>query len=377
VSNRSRNLGISTEWGINLLAGAVVVVALYFGRALFIPLVIAVLMASITWPVADWLNRCLHFSWAFACLVVVAAFVALTLLVTTELALIVPRVWQAGGPDNVRSAKDWEQVYTEVRDRVGKIYPLANDDQLFPARPSESRVFGYVQKTLAEGPVLTNSLWMVGEYVNDWVWHWVLVTFILIFLLIEAEMLGQRLVEVFEVSGVTQQQAVEVISATASAVRKYLVWRTLINVVIGLALAVAYHWLFHLKFPWTWGLLTIVAWYVPYLGPVFAGFPPFVDSFMVSPSPWYAIGLLIFYSTVVTLEGYVIVPVVMGRRVELNATTVMLACLFWDLVWGLPGLFLAVPLMAALRALCEIVPGWRPWANLMSTKIHDPPRARA
>src|ERR1051325_4290654 len=57
----------------------------------------------------------------------------------------------------------------------------------------------------------------------------------------------------------------------------------------------------------------------------------------------------------------------MGRSMELNATTVMLACLFWELVWGTLGLFLAMPLMAALKAICYHVPGWRPWANLMST----------
>ena len=53
-----------------------------------------------------------------------------------------------------------------------------------------------------------------------------------------------------------------------------------------------------------------------------------------------------FYTIVVTVEGYLIVPLVMGRSMDLNATTVMIACLFWDLVWGIPGLFLAMPIMA-------------------------------
>jgi predicted PurR-regulated permease PerM len=106
---------------------------------------------------------------------------------------------------------------------------------------------------------------------------------------------------------------------------------------------------------------------VPYLGPIAAGIPPLIDSFVSSPSPWYALGVLVFYVGVITLEGYVLVPVVMGRSMELNATTVMLACMFWELVWGLPGLFLAMPLMAAVKAICAHVPGWRAWANLMST----------
>ena len=73
------------------------------------------------------------------------------------------------------------------------------------------------------------------------------------------------------------------------------------------------------------------------------------------------------------LEGYFVVPVVMGRSMELNATTVMLACLFWQLVWGVPGLFLAMPLMAAVRTICMHVPDWHPWANLMGTRENPPP----
>jgi hypothetical protein len=53
---------------------------------------------------------------------------------------------------------------------------------------------------------------------------------------------------------------------------------------------------------------------------------------------------------------------------DLNATTVMLACLYWELVWGWTGLFLAMPLMAAVKTVCYHVPGWRPWANLMDTR---------
>ena len=62
-----------------------------------------------------------------------------------------------------------------------------------------------------------------------------------------------------------------------------------------------------------------------------------------------------------------IVPLLMGRSMELNATTVMVACLFWELVWGMTGLFLAMPIMAGVKAICMHVPGWRPWANLMGT----------
>src|SRR6266478_746653 len=96
-----------------------------------------------------------------------------------------------------------------------------------------------------------------------------------------------------------------------------------------------------------------------------AGIPPVLDAFINCDSPWVSFGILFFYIAVVTFEGYIIVPVVMGSSMELNATTVLLSCLFWELVWGTPGLFLAMPIMAGVKAVCMHVPGWRPWGNLM------------
>ncbi len=57
----------------------------------------------------------------------------------------------------------------------------------------------------------------------------------------------------------------------------------------------------------------------------------------------------------------------MGRSMDLNATTVLLACLYWHQVWGVAGLFLAMPLMAALKAICMQVEGWQGWGHLMGS----------
>jgi uncharacterized membrane protein len=57
----------------------------------------------------------------------------------------------------------------------------------------------------------------------------------------------------------------------------------------------------------------------------------------------------------------------MGKSMDLNATTVMVACLYWNLVWGVAGLFLAMPLMAAIKAILLNVEGYRPWGDLLSS----------
>jgi predicted PurR-regulated permease PerM len=354
----------ATRIGLNLLALLAVVVALYLGRSIFIPLVIAVLLAALVWPSSFWLNKRLHLPWGVSSTLVVAGLVVLNLLVSLALVLAVPQMLE--GMPNLRTEKGQQEMYTKIRQRVAGVVRI--DEVNYPEKARDSKVFDYVRQTLSDTSTVATALWSVGYYTNNWLWQWVLVMFILLFLLMEGRMLSRRVVEIFGPSKEAQTMVVETLAAMAHAVRTFLVWRTLVNLILAVVVGFAYQWLFGLKQAWTWALLTAIACYVPYLGPIFAGIPPLIDAFVNLDSPWYTLGVFVFYVGVITVEGYLLVPVVMGRSMELNATTVLLACMFWELVWGLPGLFLAMPLMAAVKAIFAHVPGWRPWANLMGTE---------
>jgi predicted PurR-regulated permease PerM len=353
-------LNAATRWGLNLLALLGGVIALSLGQSIFIPTIIALLLAAMLWPAVRWLHLVLRFSWGFACLLVVMGLVVLNLLVSLGLFLSVPKLMQdLPGPQDEIGQKE---VYKKFREQVGKIAPL--DEQYLPADADKSRVFQNVQGLLRE-PYITDALLKFAYYANMWLWQWVLIMFILLFMLLEGPMLTRRFVEIFGPSEEAKGKAVHALSDMAQNVRTYLVWRTIINFGMALIAGVVYQ-KFGLSQPWTWSVLTAILCYVPYLGPLAAGILPVIDAF-ISVSPWAALEIMLFYLVMITLEGYVVVPVVMGRSMELNATTVLLACMFWELVWGLPGLFLAMPLMSAIKAICINVPDWRPYANLMST----------
>ena len=199
-----------------------------------------------------------------------------------------------------------------------------------------------------------------------WFFQSVVILFVLLFMLLEGEFLADRIKEIFGTNDQIKNQVAGTLTEMSEAIRSYLVWRTIVNCCLGLFLGVVYSAL-NLKQPWTWALLTAVLCYVPYIGTIIAGIPPVLDA-LIHTNVWIAVVIIVLYTVVVTIEGYVIVPLVMGRSMDLNATTVMLACLFWDFVWSTPGLFLAMPLMAGIRAVCLHVAGLRPWANLMTTE---------
>jgi predicted PurR-regulated permease PerM len=354
----------ATRVGINLLLVLGVVIALRLGQTFFIPTLIALLLAAVLAPAADWLNRKLHFRWGVACLVVIVGLVLVNLLIMAVFIIAVPRMLQVlPRPDD---EKQQLQVYNAIRAQADKVSPWALDPDLFPANPDnvrEIRVFQFITDFVAQ--YAPRALLEITIYGTSWLWQWVLILFILLFLLLEGRLLTRRAVEVAGPSKEVQARAGFILRDIARQVRTYLVWRTIINfglaVVVGIVYQVA-----GLHQAWTWAMMLAILNYIPYLGPLVAGVPAVLDAFL-SISPLGALFILAFYIGIIVIEGYVVVPVLMGRSMELNATTVMLACLFWDLIWGTLGLFLAMPIMAAIRAICYHVPGWRPWANLMGT----------
>jgi AI-2 transport protein TqsA len=386
------NFSTATRWGINLLIVLGIAGALWFGRPIFIPLTIALLLAAMLWPGANWLNLQgiplpflkpraglpwlrpfvyrLKLPWSVSVTVVVAILLLLALAVTLGFSIAIPKVVQSLPNDREKAQK----VYERFRERVQMVSPVAIDPQYLPEKGEDSQLVQYIRGALDpdKSPVVVNTLMDVASYGGNWLWEAILIFFILFFLLLEGRDLTRHVVEIFGPSQSVRAKVGAALTDMSNRIRSYLVWRTIINFSMSLFLGLIYH-ILGLSQPWTWALMTAILWYVPYIGPIMAGVPPVLDAFVTCNSPWVAIGILVFYVLFVILEGYFIVPVVMGRSMELNATTVMLACLFWELVWGPAGLFLAMPLMAVLKTICVHVPDWQPWANLMSTRDEPPP----
>ncbi|HEX2256667.1 MAG TPA: AI-2E family transporter, partial [Afifellaceae bacterium] len=64
----------------------------------------------------------------------------------------------------------------------------------------------------------------------------------------------------------------------------------------------------------------------------------------------------LLYLTLTTLEGQLVTPTVVGRRLEMNAVAVLLAVAFWGWLWGVMGALIAVPILVAMRVFSHHVP---------------------
>jgi predicted PurR-regulated permease PerM len=97
--------------------------------------------------------------------------------------------------------------------------------------------------------------------------------------------------------------------------------------------------------PLLWGVLAAVLNYVPYIGPGIVTGTLAVVGLLTFPSTTDALIAPVAFLGIVTVEGQIITPTVLGRRLELNPFAVFLAIAFCTWLWGPIGAFIAVPIL--------------------------------
>jgi len=128
----------------------------------------------------------------------------------------------------------------------------------------------------------------------------------------------------------------------------------------------------HINYFYILGPLAGLAVLVPYVG-VFISTIPAVLIAYFQLGGRAAITVLVIYVILQFLEGNVLTPFIVGGKVRLFPLTVLVAFLFWGMLWGVAGAILAVPLTSGLKVICENVEDWQPFARLLGEPDEAPP----
>jgi predicted PurR-regulated permease PerM len=105
------------------------------------------------------------------------------------------------------------------------------------------------------------------------------------------------------------------------------------------------------KYALVFGAWVAITELIPYLGPWIGSIPPFIYAFVVHPLS--AVWVALLFLAIHQIEGHVVVPNVMGSALRLHPLLVIFGLLAGAEIYGLPGVFVALPLLAASRAIWE------------------------
>ena len=162
-----------------------------------------------------------------------------------------------------------------------------------------------------------------------------------------------------------KKTAVGIAHDIESHISRYLFTITAINVCLGLAVGTAVG-LLGLPNPVMWGVMVALLNFVPYLGALTGIVCMTIGATLSFDSLGYAFVFPAAYMTLGVIEGSFITPWVMGRSLTLNPVIILLSLTFWGWMWGIVGIILAVPILAAFKILCAHIKPMEPLAEFLS-----------
>ncbi len=162
-----------------------------------------------------------------------------------------------------------------------------------------------------------------------------------------------------------KKRAVSIAHEIEAQVSRYLFTVTLINCCLGLAVGTTVG-LLGLPNPLMWGALVAVLNFVPYLGALTGIILMTLGATLSFNNFSYALIFPACYLFLATMEGNFITPFVMGRSLTLNPVLVLLSLTFWGWMWGIVGVILAVPILAAFKIFCSHIDSMEPLAEFIS-----------
>ena len=192
----------------------------------------------------------------------------------------------------------------------------------------------------------------------------------LFFLLYEGDSLLRRFVEIMPTWN-DKRRTVQIASEIERNVSLYLATITVMNLLVGV-LNFLQCWLLGLPNPLLWGVVAFLLNYIPIIGPFTGIVVYFVVGVFAFPSVLHALVPPAIYFGIHLMEGETITPLLLAKRFTLNPVLVMASLLFWDWLWGIPGAFLSVPLLAVFKIVCDHVDSLTAIGHI----VGGPPRPR-
>jgi predicted PurR-regulated permease PerM len=191
-----------------------------------------------------------------------------------------------------------------------------------------------------------------------------LVLIFLIFMLAGRGKLNEKIIDCCSPRRATQMG--RILGHIDKKVQKYLAIKTAVCIVSGVLAAVILV-LFGVDFAVAFGFLTFLLNYIPNIGAFIAKIIPFLIAAVQFSSFWRAAWVLIVLLAADAVIGMLVEPKLMGKGMNLSPLVILFSLFFWGWLWGIPGMILAVPIMATVKIIVGSFPELR-WLDGLLAK---------
>ncbi len=353
VSQRSH---VSYGWAVIGLFLLALIGALGYARAFLLPVLFAFMLALILRPVVRYLarRRVPEFLTALGLVLWVLAAAGLGFyFLSAPLSALLTDLPRIANEIEVKLI-DFRTTSEHIQAVTEKIENLGKQDTPSPTE---------VQKVEVAQPGLLSS---VAANAPDAAARGIFALVLLLFLLSSGDLFYAKIVRAMPTFG-DKKKALGIALDIERELSRYLGTITLINAGLGICVGLAL-WLIGIPNPILWGVLAGVLNFIPYIGSLVG--VALVGTIALGTLPTLSHALLapLAYLALTTIEGQVVTPVLVGRRLALNPVTLFLGIAFWGWLWGVVGMLFAVPLMVAVKIFCSHIDGLTTISDFLSTE---------
>jgi predicted PurR-regulated permease PerM len=333
----------SSSTSIRMLAILALGTLLYFAHAVVVPVVLAILFALILTAPVEALHR-YRIPRGVTALALLLAVLGL-LSGAIDLLSAPAQKWWDSAPQTLRTIErklqpvsKWVGQVELLTDRAGRFGPSNA-----PANGAHPAATSGPETSVAAEVLATTRTALVSTLTT---------TILALFLLAGGPPMLARLTAAAAAKDLESSHVLTVINAVRSEVSRYYVSIALINLGLGTATFVVML-LLGMPNPLLWGVMAAVLNFIPYVGSATTLLLLVIVAFVSFDNVGRVLAVGASYLMLTTIEGQLVQPLVVGRRLELNPIIVFLALWFGGWFWGIPGIVIAVPSLVALKVIAQ------------------------
>lgn len=336
---------------LRIIAIAVAFVCIYYASSVVITLVCSILIASVLEPGVKLMERLRIARWVGALLMVL-----LTLTITY---LVIYEIYDRAAA----FLDDLPKVVAKLKQVTAHLQVTARNLQQSTQTimPASSEINVPAVRVQQESPWMQFLLRGIGS-VYAFTVTVMFIPFLVFFMLTSKHQLWAATLNLFPIE--QRQQAEDVIRGISRMLRQFVLGNLLVAL-ISAALITPVFAALQLRYALLMGPVAALLGLIPYIGVALGILPPLLIALLQydTMQPFFILAGTV--AVVHFIAVNFLTPKLVGRRVNLNALSVTIAMMFWGWLWGGIGLLLAVPITAAIKAVCDNVERLKPYGTWM------------
>lgn len=312
------------------------------------PLIFSCLFSILLLPFATFLENRLHLPRSAASMLAVLSLLAciggLIYLIGSQISNLV---------------SDWPQFQDQLHKSQNDVMDWIRSSFHVTKHKQETFVANTTNKVVASGGAVVGATLLSLSSILLFLVFTFIYTF---FFLLYRKLIMRFLESVFEEEN--KAMVHEIIEQVQFIIRKYIIGLLIEMAIVTIAVSVTFM-LLGVKYAILLGLITGLFNIIPYIGIFSALILSSVVTFATAPAQSTVIYVMITLVVTHLIDSNVLLPLVVGSKVRINALITVLGVIIGEMIWGIPGMFLSIPVIAVLKIIFDRIDSLKPWGIIL------------